>query len=108
LIHDAMLYCLLLVVSMYAGYINAEFTVFPAQQQNFEHPNPDYLLPNGHRIRTESEEEEEFYMKRPLVEHPFYQKQPTPPVYTPPEFQHRLIDDEFFNYVPKSGTVCVV
>ncbi|KAI6190126.1 hypothetical protein M3Y97_00083200 [Aphelenchoides bicaudatus] len=84
--------------------LQAEFQGFPVQQNQFEQPNLDYLSPHGHQLRMESEEDDEIFIKRPLVEHPFYQKQQTPPVYNPPDYQHRLIDEDLFGYIPQSDT----
>lgn len=101
-------YFLLVIHTNSLNYqMNSDFGDLSDQQQHFEQPNSDYTLPNGHHIRMESDEEEDnFFMKRPVVEHPYYQKPQNVPVYVPPQAdmsQHRLIDDEFYGFVPQSG-----
>jgi hypothetical protein len=99
---------LLLVYANQLDYqMNSDFVDSHNQQQRFEQPNFDHTLPNSHHVRVESDEEEEdYYMKGPLIEHPYYQKQQqnTPAYVSPPDYnQHRLIDDQFFGFMPQSG-----
>lgn len=95
--------------------MNIAFHDSTVPQQRFEQLNPSYLFPNGHKVREESEEEEdengdEFFIKRPVLERPYLQKTPsTPPTSSSisPGYQHRLIDDEYFGFIPQSGvSVC--
>jgi hypothetical protein len=77
----------------------------PPHQMNsdLENQDTDYIFPSHHQIREHLTEDEEYFQRAPLVEHPFYNKQ----VYEPPEYSQR-IPDEIFGEVPQAGLYCVV
>lgn len=84
---DSVLFLTILLVAGASDYhMNSEF----------EHSNTDYAIPNAH-LRIENDDDE-YFVKSRLIEHPYYQKSQNAP-----EYPHRLIDDDFFGMVPQIG-----
>ncbi|KAI6199567.1 Ly-6-related family-containing protein [Aphelenchoides besseyi] len=67
---------------------------FPEPISQLNDRESEYFSPNGPQTQSPDSDEDGFFMKGPLIDHPFYQKQ-TPSVYAP----------SIFDDIPPSDTV---